>query len=193
MEKFTIKDFIEHNNPCFICGSISKIEFFRCQTNYNFIGLKANIVGQNIEINISTSYYNAINLLINPKHNTWISNDIRLFEQYISLNNIIVTLECTKCKSLLKSNELIFSHDKRMILPLTIINEMLFFEENNKSYHIATNDTSRIFIYNTLALNDKKKIAIPFEIEVPKITLDKIKNKGKDWLINKLNGYVVFS
>lgn len=202
MKKFTVKDFITYNNPCFSCGN--KISFYIGTESYQAIILDPKFpVGSThptfmrpivsteySELDLKISYNDSLNLRIYHKSNKIDSNNIQKLFEYLKAHRIILQSRCDKCYTCIESNDLLFNYDKGFIYPATIKSERILVSDDENMYHMyswfSTNKTDLTI--------DKINRVLPVSsshLKLPLLPLYKFKNKQH--FIDKIRTYLTFS
>lgn len=197
MKKFTVKDFITYNNPCFSCGE--KISF---KIGYvpNKLGrspssmipayIRSTITPERTEIDLKVTYTDTLQLWIFHKSNKILSTDMRGLTDYLGGHKLFLNSWCDKCGTKIDSHFLEFNINKGFIIPVGLSQESLNIDDGKNLYHMVSSfieETSTVFI-NRL---DKAIPVSPIKFVLPLLPLYKFKDKNK--LLQKLKTYVTFS
>jgi len=188
--KLTLKDFILYNSPCFSCGNNTQLEFFLIDrggpTPLN-VALKTNILGSHIEVIVKVTYKSSLSITIDPKHNSWVSNNATMLHQLLSQYGLYVTSDCKICGTYICSNAFTILWSKKLILPLDIEKEFVIIKTDKGTYYLSTYEKDITLLEFT-----KNKLNSPiFELKIPKLLICDLKDK--DALIKKINTYMLFS
>lgn len=201
MKKFTIKDFLFYNNPCFSCQS--NINFYFVSNSKDISKTKQPgyfnpIVSKDaISIDIKKSYSHSLTLSIYNKTNKFYANNKHELEAYLDDHRISMYSTCPKCNTTIISNTLEFDVKGKFVKPVEVFAETINVESKGKTYSLATlieNNSSHIEVINgsktsltsMLLLNNDS-----FSLDIPALPLYKFKNK--DNLIKKIGIYMTFS
>lgn len=202
MKKFTVKDFITYNNPCFSCDN--KINFYiGIQTvppidpdpKYPLGSIHPSFIRPIVsmeysELDLNISYNNSLSLKIYHKTNKIDSNNMTELFRYLKSHRIILQSRCDKCFSCIESNDLSFNYDKKFIYPATIKSERLLVSDDENLYHMyswfATGKTD----LNVDKINRAFPMS-PLHLKLPLLPLYKFKNRQH--FIEKIKTYLVFS
>jgi len=190
MKEFTVKDFILYNNPCFVCN-----EFIQLQirvTKKSIVSfpnnLKPSFSNNKLEINLSTKYYNILNLSIDLMSNKIISNNINELQDFLFNHELNLQSVCLSCGAYISSHFLQFDLKNGFVKPVGIAIEN-FVLESNDGY-------CQYDIYSSF-LENKSKVQIRpmhqkiIELDIPLFSLSKFKNKEK--LLEKFKIIMLFS
>lgn len=191
MKRFTVKDFISYNNPC-----------FGCKVNVNFYftvtpmdpnkgkrpGYINPIVSAGLtEVDLVKSYSHSLVLSINHKTNKFAGNNKHELESYLSDNSLSLVLECPTCRSAIFSKKLVFDFKNQNIQPTEVRREIITIEEKERVYKLKTNmekDITHIEVYSNFSRT-------AWELDTPALPLYKFKNKNN--IIKKIKTYMIFS
>lgn len=177
---FTFKDFINYNNPCFICNKLNTL-CFNINGRVIYPSLEKNNKNNQIlycTLNISYKTFTDINFNIKNNEYYCLSSPV-LLNNYLKDIKMIMSLFCDNCHSFVKSNEFKFNFSKSYVEPLSIHNEVYIFIDKNK-YTITLNDTD-------------SSISVSDYINVSKISIPKFKRpKNKEILIKKIKTYLTY-
>jgi hypothetical protein len=190
MKKFTVKDFITYNNPCFSCGEsiLFRIGVYLANGDIGYI--RPTVMQGYTVIDLKVSYNNRLQLLIFHQSNKIISSNITDLTDYINSNQLFLSSHCNKCFSTIDSEQLEFNLEDSFIKPVSLATETIFINDESNAYHIYTsfeNDKSSI----TVDKNDKSAPPKPIRFKSQAMPLHKFKNK--EHFINKLKTYIIFS
>ena len=190
MKKFTVKDFITHNAPCFGCGKpvILQMQMLRDEPWEQDATINCKAGKNFLTINLSITYYDALNLTIDYKTNKFATNNFDNLTKYLSACKLKLVCHCESCKTRMTSNQLDFNLEKKFIKPVSIEQEIIVMADNKNMYQIYSDynrDRSVIFI------DDVEMAGVPIRLDTPLIPRSKFKNKEK--LIEKLKTYALFS
>lgn len=192
MKKFTIKDFILYNSPCFNCKNLIsfKLRFIQENENCNnLIGYIKPIINSNIEIDLYIKYNDSLKLFICPKTNIITTNNLDLLKKYLSNHKLSLFSICDTCHTHIESKFLDFNLDKSFILPVSLYKERIMLYDKKSIYEIYSdfiNNTSRLSVIDVLSSGAPSLI-----INLPLLPLYKFKNK--EALLLKLKTYIMLS
>src|SRR5271168_2896743 len=105
MKKFTVKDFIAYNNPCFSCGNqinfnIGVIFNTLEEAKVNLGGLRPVVSPDRTEIDLSIKYSNAVKLYIDHKTNKISTNDRVGLAKYLEGHSLFLKTGCDQCHTM---------------------------------------------------------------------------------------------
>jgi hypothetical protein len=196
MKKFTLKDFILYNGPCFSCGNRINIKMVYVDSDNDGAFQNVKIHSSSmplvfdktmLDITLNVKYSFTLNLKMFIKNNKYTASDMDKFITYLGMKDLHLISECQKCKNIVISNKLEFNSNGN-IKAITILREMLSVEDTEKIYTLSSefsNNTTEINIYNFKTHTD------PYILETPLLPLYRFKNKEN--LIKKLKTYILFS
>lgn len=192
MKLFSVKDFISYNNPCFSCKQHVNFYFTvapRTVSNPT-TGYFSPIVSRDFTaVDLKITYSHSLTLKIHHKTNRFEANNIHELEDYLSKNQINLTLSCPKCQSKITSDKLVFDLTKKYVRGTKVVYESLRIKDKEKQYFLETfhelNGTTITVISNNNAFGDI------FTIDTPALPLYKFKNKNN--VIKKIKTYMLFS
>jgi len=192
MKKFTVKDFIAYNSPCFSCGEKInfkfKIEFGKEFRQQNFLRV---LVGPNSCLtNLRLNYSSTLQLEIFHETNKILTNNLPELKSYLNNNDLYLYNKCDKCFTTITSQRLEFNLDKLFINPVELAREMLVVSNETHMYSLVSSFTDA----TTTAYVDLLDESIPVsfvKFTLPLLPLYKIKTREK--LINKIKTYLTFS
>jgi hypothetical protein len=193
MRKFTVKDFIAYNNPCFSCGN--PINF---RIGYTLIGsgeagyLRPAIMPNHTEVDLIIKYSDmeALRLCIYHKTNKILTNSIQGLTNYLSSRKLYLTSTCDKCYTKIESQFLEFNLERRYINAVGLSSERLMVRDSENLYQITSSfiDETSLLVVDKI---DKVKPLSPFQLKLP--LLPKYRLKDKDNFIRKIKTYMTFS
>lgn len=197
MKKFTVKDFITYNNPCFACGK--KITFKIGFYNTDEMGpvhssfLRPTVMGNYTDIDLKITYMDSIKLYIFHKDNKILSNNQAGLTKYLSQHTLFLSSTCT-CHSEIETENLDFHlvAERQYVSAVNIKFERLMVTEGDNLYQLNSSfcdKKSTLIVYKT-----DKQAAVsgtPTVIEMPLIP--KYKFKNRDHFLEKMKTYILFS
>src|SRR5258708_8296240 len=129
MKKFSIKDFIAHNSPCFGCGDLIVFQIgintsidFPLDT-FNF--LKPSVNKDYTSVALHIGWTTTLKLNIDHKTNKISTNNINALTKYLENHKLFWKCECTKCHSSMISNNLDFNLEREFIKAVGIRHETI--------------------------------------------------------------------
>lgn len=192
MKKFTVKDFISYNNPCFSCGE--NIHFKVVTTTKDgpsdIVQLRPTVKPDYTVVDLKVTYTKTLQLWIFHQNNKIISSDIRGLTSYLEEHKLFLSSRCDKCYTNIESNFLEFNLDKGYVKPVGISRELLIVSDEHNMYQIHS---SFIAEQSTVVVDKISKTTpiSPVRFEAPLLPLYKFKDK--EHLINKMKTYLIFS
>lgn len=194
MRKFTVKDFIEYNGPCFSCGNQInfRIGFLDLETKADISYLKPVVTPNYTEIDLIIKYANseALKLYIFHKTNKILTNSTKGLTKYLSSRKLFLSSACDKCYTQIESQYLDINVDKGFIAAVGISTERLMVNDGTNQYQIDSffmAEKSRLLVDKL----DRARPLAPFTLDLPLIP--KYKFKNKEHFISKMKTYITFS
>jgi hypothetical protein len=195
MKKFTVKDFLAYNNPCFSCKGHVNF-YFAClkkgtnPSNGPSSYISPIVSNKFVGVDLKKTYNHLLNVNIYHTSNKFIVNNFHEFESFYYDNHISMVLTCPKCQTTMSSENLQFDLKNGYVKPTEVKYECLSVRNNNKSITIIT------YLKNAnpssvITVEDIKNPGNPFILETPPLPFYKFKNKEK--LIEKVSTYMLFS
>lgn len=193
MRKFTVKDFITYNNPCFSCGNQInfRIGFLDLETKADISYLRPVVGPQYTEVDLVIKYANqdALKLYIFHKTNKILTNSQQGLTKYLSSRKLFLASSCDKCYTKIESQYLDFNLDKGFVAAVGISTERIMVNDGDSLYQIDSffmAEKSNLVV----ARLDSAKMA-PFQLDLPLIP--KYRFKNKEHFIRKMKTYITFS
>jgi hypothetical protein len=192
MKKFTVKDFIAYNNPCFSCNRPInfRIGFVDLETKTDTSYLRPTVTPNYTEIDLRITYDDSLKLFIFHKTNKILTNSNQGLTKYLGSRKLFLSSACDKCLTRIDSHYLDFNIDKGYLEATGIATEMLIVEDKTNRYHINSFFMADKSIL-TVDRIDKATPLSPFQIELP--LLPKWRFKNKDHFLQKMKTYITFS
>lgn len=192
MRKFTIKDFITYNNPCFSCGNKISIRFGSANTiSQNETVFLTPIVNiESVNITLKITYASSLKLKIFSKSNKIQTTSPEDLTKYLREHNLFVRSYCDRCHSSIESSFLEFNISKGFIYPFDISNELLIIKNKQTAYNLSSSffEEKSILMVDKL---DKNNYIAPLYFNLPLMPLYRFKDR--EHFLNKMKLYVVFS
>ena len=194
MRKFTVKDFIAYNNPCFSCGSQInfRIGFLDLETKADISYLRPTVTSNYTEVDLIIKYANteALKLYIFHKTNKILTNSSQGLTKYLSSRKLFLSSTCDRCYTQIESQYLDFNLDKGYVSAVGISSERLMVNDGDNQYQLNS-----FFMAEKTSLTvdrlDKVKPLSPFQLDLPLIP--KYRFKDKAHFIQKMKTYITFS
>jgi len=194
MRKFTVKDFIVYNNPCFSCNSQInfRIGFLDLETKADISYLRPVVAPTYTEIDLIIKYANtdALKLYIFHKTNKILTNSQQGLTKYLSSRKLFLSSTCDKCYTQIESQYLDFNIDKGFVAAVGISSERLMVNDGTNLYQINSffmAEKSNLIVDKL----DKVRPLTPFQLDLPLIP--KYRFKDKAHFIQKMKTYITFS
>jgi hypothetical protein len=191
MDKFTVKDFIKHNAPCFSCGKDIgfQIGFYDTIRKDDVGYLRPTVTPEHTEINLKITYSDAIKLYIFHKDNKILTNNEKGLTEYLERYKLFLSSICAKCSTRIVSQNLSFNLEKMFVEPVEIKTETLSVVNKDTTYIVDSFfDEQKSFVY--IFKKDKStKLDIKLELSL----LPKSKFKDKKAFIDKMKFIILYS
>lgn len=194
MRKFTVKDFIAYNNPCFSCSNQInfRIGFLDLETKADISYLRPVVAPTYTEVDLIIKYANteALKLFIFHKSNKILTNSSQGLTKYLASRKLFLSSTCDKCYTQIESQYLDFNIDKSYVSAVGLSSERLMVNDGNNLYQLSS-----YFMAEKTSLMvdklDKVRPLSPFQLELP--LLPKYRFKDKAHFIQKMKTYMTFS
>lgn len=189
MKKFTVKDFIFYNGPCFSCGNKVIVKLVYAWGGF-FKELPQTLLEDHIDLILKAKYADVLTLRIFVGSNKYQASDAEKLKQYLKTRDIYITSNCKQCRNVIESNKLDFDnigHCKAITINSEVLNVYEGDKDNYKIYNLVSDFTRNI----TEVSICHSKIDNVFRLTIPLLPLYKFKNKER--LIKKLKTYTIFS
>jgi hypothetical protein len=187
MKRFTVKDFIAYNNPCFSCDS--KINF-----NIGFLDLSAKtdasylrptVFPDYTEVVLKITYSDSLRLFIFHRTNKILTDNNQALTKYLDSHKLFLSSTCGTCLTQIESQYLEFNLQKKFIAAVGLNTERLIVGDGYQvfqihSYHLA--NKSKLTV-------DSSKSSV--QLDLPILPLYKFKNKKH--FLEKIKTYLIFS
>ena len=193
MRKFTVKDFITYNNPCFSCGNQInfRIGFLDLETKADISYLRPVVGPQYTEIDLVIKYANqdALKLYIFHKTNKILTNSQQGLTKYLNSRKLFLASSCDRCYTKIESQYLDFNLDKGFVAAVGISTERIMVNDGTSQYQI---DSFFMAEKSHLAVTRLDSAAMsPFRLDLP--LLPKYRFRNKEHFIQKMKTYITFS
>jgi hypothetical protein len=192
MKKFTVKDFIEYNGPCFSCNNQInfRIGFLDLETRVDASYLKPVVTANYTEIDLLITYNNAIKLYIFHKTNKILTNNQQGLTKYLSGRKLFLSSTCNRCYTQIESQYLDFNLEKGYVSAVGISTERLMVSDGENQYQINSffmAEKSNLVVDKI----DKARPLTPFQLDLP--LLPKYRFKDRAHFLQKMKTYLTFS
>lgn len=194
MRKFTVKDFIAYNNPCFSCSNPInfRIGFLDLETKADISYLRPVVTPTYTEVDLIIKYANtdALKLYIFHKTNKILTNSQQGLTKYLSSRKLFLSSTCDRCYTQIESQYLDFNIDKAYVSAVGISTERLMVNDGENLYQISSYfmaEKSNLIVDKI----NKVKPLTPFQLDLPLIPRYRFKDKAH--FIQKMKTYITFS
>jgi hypothetical protein len=190
MKTFTLKDFINYNNPCFSCGEKISFRVFSWlkDPSTSSVILHSNVTKHQTEIELIITYATTLKLIINHISNKIITTDMLYLTEYLETHTLHLGSICNSCYTTITSTYLEFNLQKGFLLPTQISKESLILKDNKNYYQI---NSSFIDNKSTIIVDRTDKVSSPIRMNLPLLPLYKLKTKER--CLQKIKTYILFS
>lgn len=192
MKKFTVKDFIAYNNPCFSCGRQIKFQigFMDLDSRSDQSYLRPTVTKDYVEIDLRITYMNSLKLWIDHKTNKMFTSSPTALTKYLENHKLFLASTCDHCMTHIESQFLEFNMAHGYVSAVGLARETLVVNEASKMYLITSSfiEEQSIITVNNL---DRIKPMSPFTLELPLVPLYKLKTRER--MLEKINTYLIFS
>ena len=191
MKKFTVKDFIAYNNPCFGCDE--HIHFKVGIVTDGLDGsaeLRPTVKQDYTVVDLKTTYNSTLQLWIFHTSNKIVCSDSKELTEFLKTNKVFLQSKCDKCLSTIESQFLEFNLDKGFVKPTGVSKETFVIKDDANMYQVATNtiwDTTVVVVDRL----DRTTPITPLIFNLPMLPLYKFKTKER--FIEKMKTYITFS
>jgi len=193
MKKFTVKDFITYNGPCFSCQSkiVFQVGVFNTKSKQSTtsVFLSPTVTNEFINIDLRINYRDSLNLRIFTKTNKFTTSSMKSLTKYLDEHGLFLRSKCDNCHTNVDSEALEFNLLKEFIAPVAIGDERLVVNHNKYLYELYSNfgSSCSILIISTTV----SPPITPIRMELPLLPMYKLKNKER--FIEKVKTYLIFS
>lgn len=184
MDKFTVKDFIVHNNPCFSCGEHIFIKIGVSNSADSKSYLRPNIDANVIDVVLKENYSNTLKLQILTKSNKIVCSNEQRLVNYLFDHKLWLHSQCNKCLTTISSEYLDFNVKRGFVKPVKLHYENLQIIDHEFKYQIVSSFECK---RSTVSIGNIN----PIIMELPLLSLSKFRNRDK--LLSKLKTYAIFS
>jgi hypothetical protein len=192
MKKFTVKDFIAYNNPCFSCDSPInfRLGYFDLDTQATASYLRPVVTPNYTEIDLLITYNDSLRLNIFHKTNKILTNSNQALTKYLDSRKLFLSSTCSKCYTQIESQFLDINVDKGYIGAVGISTERLMVADDKNRYQV---DSYFMDEKTSLAVTkmDSVKPLSPLTLDLP--LMPKYRFKNKEHFISKMKTYIIFS
>lgn len=196
MRKFTVKDFITYNNPCFGCEKkiTFRIGFYKDSEYSSPIAsyLRPIVLANYTEVDLKISYTDMVKLYIFHKDNKILSNNQSGLTKYLGEHKLFLSSTCT-CHAEIESEPLDFHliADKQYVSAVQIRSERLVVTDPDNMYQFYSSFLDKKSTLMVYKQNTDQPTSQPLSIEMPLIP--KYKFRNKEHFLDKMKTYILFS
>jgi hypothetical protein len=193
MKKFTVKDFITYNGPCFSCQSkiIFQIGVFNTKARQSATSVFLNPVVTNefVNIDLKINYRDSLSLKVFTKTNKFTTSSMKALTKYLDEHGLFLRSKCDNCHTDVDSEALEFNLLKEFIAPVAIGDERLVVTHDKYLYELYSDfKNSRSVLIISPAFSSS---IVPMSMNLPLLPMYKLKNKER--FIEKVKTYLIFS
>lgn len=190
MKKFSVKDFIIYNNPCFCCGENISIRVGSIsEGSESIVFLKPFTSPQFLEVNLQITYTSGLKLKIFNKTNQFQTNNVKRLKDYLQTHKLLLSSICGH-HATIDSQHLEFNFDKGIVHSFGISTESFAVESKTNFYQVF----SDFSINHTMVYVNRVDSPTPVgavRLDLPCTPLGKFKDKNH--FIDKIKTYITFS
>lgn len=192
MRKFTVKDFITYNNPCFSCNhKINfKIGFVDLERDGNISFIRPVVGPDYTEVELEIKYNHILKLYIFHKNNKIRFTSSEHLLKYLKNHKLFLISECSFCHTKIDSQFLNIHVQQEYIDAVGLSNERLVMADDENIYQIDSSfmeEKSHVFVQKIT----KTKLTSPYHLDATLLPLYKLKNKSN--FIQKIKTFMIFS
>src|SRR5579885_1964951 len=134
MKKFTVKDFIAYNNPCFSCGEQIKFQigFMDLEARRDMSYLRPTVTQEYTQVDLRITYSNSLSLKIDHKTNRLTCANMTALEKYLAGHKLFLASTCDKCYTTIESQFIEFNLLQGYVGAVGLAREMLFINYDGK-------------------------------------------------------------
>lgn len=195
MKQFTLKDFINYNNPCKVCNTYVNIvaEIHDTDNEEEYISITGVLEDHNLLFKLFQNYYDSLELMVNPKNNYIYplakSQASTRLQSYIKDNNFFFYTSCSKCHTSVESKvaEFVLAPIYPYIKPLEISFENINLVTSNCYYALRSTletNTTKLFVHD-LRTNVRESF------ETPLVQLSELKSSEE--ILERIRIILAFS
>lgn len=190
MKKYTFKDFISHNSPCFSCGELAifQIGIYE-KPSESEIYLKPIVQQGFTGIDLHIGWSSTLKLNVDHKTNQFATNNMAALKNYLNDRTLFLKANCS-CSSSVESSYLEFNLEKHFIKSVSLKQETTIIYDSVNMYQVYSN----YYQSHTVSFIDRINPTTPtspIRLDTPLLPRSKFKNK--EALIKKLKVYATFS
>jgi len=188
MKKFSLKDFVLYNSPCFGCDNLMTFQIGCEVMDDNLITyLTPKLCKEYTTIELHLGWNNSLILTIDHKTNKFATNDQTAFAKYLQNHNLFLRCECDKCHTASWTDMLNFA-SQGFMRAVGLNTETVNVSAGDYIYNLYSDyngNASQFFIIK----NDGFSEAIIINTTL----VPRSKFKNRDHLFQKMKTYVLFS
>lgn len=190
MKRYTIKDFLKLNSPCYGCGKPINVFVGVHAEGLSQVNLKLVVDKAGYSVRLSKTYHDSLTLLIEPRTNRFSTNDGDKLVKYLKCHSLFLTTRCPACVTAMTSHYLEFSLVGGYIKPVGISSQYLVLNDKNNRYIVNSDFFSEKTIVMIFAMRDGSPISTD-NMDLP--LLPSYRFKDKEHFMAKLKTYLLFS
>lgn len=192
MKKFTVKDFLHLNSPCFGCdGDIDiRIGVTNIDITVGDVFLKPAYALQHLTIPLVIKYNSNLKLIIDCKTNKFSVSDLTLLTNYLESHKLYLSCHCSGCSTQFISYHLEFNLRRHFIKPVAIQQEYLVLRDRKNKYILRSVYSQDYTNVTAFAMQDGHATAIS-NLELP--IVPRYRFKDREQMMHKLRTYLLFS
>lgn len=188
MKKFSLKDFVLYNSPCFSCDNLMTFQIGNVMLDNDIVTyLAPKVCKEYTTIELRLGWDNNLILTIDHKTNKFATNDSSALAKYLLSHNLFLKCECDKCHTVSWTEKLSFS-SQGFVRAVSLDTDIVNIGADGNIYNLYCeyqNNISQFFI----SKNDRS--TSPFVLNTILVPRSKFKNRAQ--LIAKMKTYALFS
>jgi HD superfamily phosphohydrolase len=193
MRRFTVRDFIGYNNPCFSCGEQISFNVVSRKEGQDFPAtLTPTVTPDYTEIDLIITFTNTLKLYVFHKTNKILtSGSQRNLTDYLETHKLSLLSFCRHCNSRVETQSLTFDLAKSRVEAVCLASEWLNVVDKNSAnrYTISSsfpNQQSHLTVYSL----DRLKPLSPLSLDLPLLPRYRFKNMQR--FLEKMKLITVF-
>lgn len=191
MKKYTVKDFLKLNSPCYGCGGKINVRFGVYSHEIGEVKLNLTVGSRGYSAILSATYHDRLLILIDPKTNRFASNNQQNLINYLKDRRLFLITECDICVTTMCSEYLEFNLTERYIKPVAINSQYIILRDRKNKYTINSVFPLEKTHVSIFALGKGGTPMALTNLELP--LLPHYKFRDQEHFMSKLKTYMVFS
>lgn len=192
MKKFTVKDFLKLNSPCYGCGKDINVRVGIDIKNSHAppVFLAMSVASAKYSVPLVITYHDSLKLSIEPRTNKFIVSNAEKFASFIKGRNIFLETNCSECQTYMVSQYLEFNTTIGFIKPVGIVTRYLILRDKNNKYVIHSDFVTEKSSINIFAIKDGAVTSFS-DMKLP--LLPHYQFRDQTHFMSKIKTYMLFS